>query len=234
MRYADPFRFYLSASIIFFIIWSSTNEFEGLLPVDTPAARAQSLTEEEKAELREDLKNVPGIGSSIQVDSLVNCQINNSPETYFDDSISQKELDSLSFLSSLTKQFDLYNQFHKQAQIFQATAALDSLHHTPSTYNRWVYKKTVDINIIQRDPQVFLGYFISKLPFIIFFYLPVFALFIWLLYLRTSFNYMEHLIFAFHVQTTYFVLAALSLLLDAIFDTDIFFKLILWIFLFYL
>lgn len=79
-----------------------------------------------------------------------------------------------------------------------------------------------------------MSYFVSKLPFIIFFYLPVFALFIWLLYLRHPFTYMEHLIFTFHNQTTWFVLFAMAVVLDYIFHTSWFAGVTIFIFLFYL
>lgn len=234
MRYANPFRFYLSASIIFFIIWSSTNDFDGFAPTATPADQLQNLSEEEREELREDLGSIPVLSNSPVVDSLVQNPSERAVRSYRDDYVSQQRLDSLDFFSSVTEQFSLYYQFHKDTDIFSAAAALDSLNHEPSTYNRWAYKKTVDATLVERDPQIFMDYFISKLPFIIFFYLPVFALFIWLLYLRRPFNYMEHLIFAFHVQTTFFVMAAVALVLDAIFNSDLFFNLIMWLFLFYL
>ena len=70
------------------------------------------------------------------------------------------------------------------------------------------------------EPSLFYNYFLSKLPFIIFFYLPVFALFIWLLYLRRPFTYMEHLIFTFHNQTTWFVMFGLGISLDFLFQSN--------------
>jgi hypothetical protein len=91
---------------------------------------------------------------------------------------------------------------------------MDSLSYPQTNYNHWLYKKAADWNTVKDNPALFFNYFVNKLPFIIFFYLPVFALFIWLVYLRRPFNYMEHLIFSFHVQTTFFIIYALGLLLD--------------------
>lgn len=235
MRYANPFRFYLSASIIFFIIWSSTKEFGGITPENSPADEIENLSEEELEKLRQDLKTVPSIAASpVNVDSLITNQRENASKTFKDFYISQEGLDSLGLASSLQKQYQLYDHFHDETGVVQSAAALDSLNHTVSTYNEWVYKKTVDVNILEKNPQLFLDYFINKLPFIIFFYLPIFALFIWLLYVRRPFNYMEHLIFAFHVQTTFFVVMGFALLLDIIFDTSYFSGIIILLFLFYL
>ncbi len=75
-------------------------------------------------------------------------------------------------------------------------------------------------------PGTFINFLISKIPVLIFFFLPVFALFIWLMYVRKKHNYIEHLIFSFHIQSLLFILLLLSFTIDAIFKTDT-----VWIFL---
>ena len=235
-RYANPFRFYLSVSIIFFIIWSFSNNMEGFGNIDNAISKdVQELSPEELEKLRTDLKNVPSIENvPISVDSVLLKQQENSGKTYKDFYFSQEKLDSLPFSTAFQKQLGLYDHFHKETAISKPLLALDSLHHSISTFNRWVYKKVVDFNTIQKNPEIFLGYFINKLPLIIFFYLPVFALFIWLLYWRRPFNYMEHLVFTFHVQTIFFVLMGISLILSNLFNWDSVFGILILLFLFYL
>ncbi len=233
MRYANPFRFYLSASIIFFIIWSFSNSFEGIR-ADSPN-EIENLSDQELEALKENLQRIPTVENSpINVDSLIDLQKRNRTRTYKDKYVSQAKLDSLGFLSSITEQFNLYSTFYKETDIIEPPVALDSLNHNISTYNKWFYKKIIDIRSIEKNPQVFISYFISKLPFIIFFYLPLFALFIWLLYVRRPFNYMEHLIFSFHVQTTFFIVMGISMLLNWIFGTEVFNGIFILLFLFYL
>lgn len=230
--YANPFRFYLSASILFFIIWSFTTNFDGInsgnqVPVE-------ELSEEDTQEIREGMARIPAVGGQIDIDSIISRKKEASKKTFKDYHISQLELDSLPFFTAFPKQFDLYTRFNKETKITSPEIALDSLHHSQSFFNGWVFEKATDWNFIQSNPQIFVNYFISKLPFIIFFYLPVFALFIWLLYSWQSFNYMEHLIFTFHVQTSFFVMTGIALLLNAIFETDAFVGISLLLFLFYL
>lgn len=207
MRYANPFRFYLSASIIFFILWNFTNSFEGFnTGLDTSAVENEALTKDPLENLRSDLQKVPTIRSSpIPVDSLLLNQIENRTKSYREFYVSQEKMESLGLLPSFTQQVTLYDKFHNQTQIIDPVQALDSLSHENSAYNEWLYSKVVDFNFVQDNPKLFFDYFIGKLPFIIFFYLPVFALFIWLIYIRRPYNYMEHLIFTFHIQTTFFV-----------------------------
>ena len=59
---------------------------------------------------------------------------------------------------------------------------------------------------------------ISRLPFMIFFFLPIFALFIWLVYIRKKYNYTDHLVFIFHIQSLLFILLIVSLLIGSIFN----------------
>lgn len=236
MRFANPFRFYLSASIIFFLIWNFSNSFEGYNAViDNKSKGVEELSDEKLEEFIEDLQKIPNLGqTTLQLDSLLVNKRETVKKSYIKDYISQGEIDSLGFSQSFFQQLKLYHEFYDATAIQQPIKAIDSLNHVNSTFNKWAYKKVVDFNTIANDPGIFLNYFLSKLPFIIFFYLPVFAFFIWLLYLRRPFNYMEHLIFTFHIQTTFFVFMSLAILIDFLFDIDFFQGLFTFLFLFYL
>ncbi len=69
------------------------------------------------------------------------------------------------------------------------------------------------------EPGSYLNNTISKLPFAIFLFLPLFSVFIWLVYIRKKYTYTDHLIFSFHNQSLLFILLILSLIIDAIFGT---------------
>lgn len=222
VRYANPYRFYLSASIIFFLLWSTTNQIE--TPVNFGV-------ENNQAEQRD-------------VDSILTAQgIENPPLQAFlptNDTVStveyieEKYLDTMSFLNARVKQWQVFSNHYETTGMRNSTAALDSLNYSNSRFNQWFYRKTVNAEIFSSDPGLFWSYFSSKLPFIIFFYLPVFALFIWLLYLRRPFTYMEHLIFTFHNQTTWFVLYGIAVGIDSIFNSSWATWTALFVFAFYL
>ena len=233
MYYANPFRFYLSASIVFFLLFGITFDFgdelsqrdgdsfnrqSGVIVPAPPQAKLDSLNR---------IVTSPEIG----LDSIT---LDTTPKSYKDNYFSQKEIDSMGVLSALEKKIGLYYAFQDETEIYNSQRAMDSLHHEHSGYNHWLYKKAVDAGTFSKNPRLFFDYFISKLPFIIFFYLPVFALFIWLLYLRRPFNYMEHLIFAFHVQTMFFVLYGLALLIELIIQSNWAITIANFVFLFYL
>jgi hypothetical protein len=155
-------------------------------------------------------------------------------KNYKDRHLTQRQLDTLNLIESSFKQISLYSEFYNQTSILNPEEAIDSLDHSNKLWNRYLYRKAVDIEIIRNNPKVFFDYLISKSPFIIFFFLPVFALIIWLFYFYKPINYMEHLVFTFHVQSTFFVFVLIGLIVDLIFKSEVFTTIALLIFLFYL
>lgn len=208
VRYANPYRFYLSASIIFFLLWSTTHKVEA--PVNFNAQRTHAENQQVDSILAAQGEENSNLGMLLPLmDTISTVQY-----------IAEKDLDTMGYFEARFKQWNLFTQYYKNSEIRNSKAALDSLNYSQSGFNQWYYHKVVDAERFSSDSDLFWNYFYSKLPFIIFFYLPLFALFIWLLYIRRPFNYMEHLIFTFHNQTTWFVLFGLAILIDSILVTD--------------
>jgi len=234
-HYANPFRFFLSVSIIFFIIWSfsiQSTSFGGFSN-NQPAEERDQLSAKEKIELKEELKIVP-FGKDVNLDSILDAKPKKIEKDYRDNYLTQNQLDSLNLMEASFKQIGLYSKFYNQTSELDPEVAIDSLQHTNKFWNKYLYRKAVDTQIIKNNPKVFLDYLISKSPFIIFFYLPIFALIIWLFYYYKPINYMEHLVFTFHVQSTFFVFLLIALIIDLIFKSEVFSGIALLIFLFYL
>lgn len=231
VRYANPYRFYLSASIIFFLVWSIPQDFENietngvLNPDQEQAAQIDSALAVQRA-------------TNPTLDSLLGEKIPILPDTIQKEKkvvhYSERELDTLSFFQRTGKKLEMFFNYYERTEEKNIDDALESMNYTNSRFNHWLYKKTVDAHVFINQPGVFANYFVSKLPFIIFFYLPVFAMFIWLLYLRRPFTYMEHLIFTFHNQTTWFVLFGIAVILDYIFNTSWMTGMAMLVFVFYL
>ena len=60
----------------------------------------------------------------------------------------------------------------------------------------------------------------SRIPFTLFVFLPIFTLFLSLIYFRRSFTYMEHLVFVFHTQTVFFLLYLIYHILNLFVDIE--------------
>ena len=70
-----------------------------------------------------------------------------------------------------------------------------------------------------RQPGSWLNDTMAKLPFVIFFFLPIFTIFIYVVYIRKKFTYTDHLIFSFHNQSLLFILLILSWVIDTFFNS---------------
>ncbi|MAY23384.1 MAG: hypothetical protein CMC74_11440 [Flavobacteriaceae bacterium] len=120
------------------------------------------------------------------------------------------------------ERFTLYRNFYEQTEIKDATAALDSLNHQNTRYNRWLYNKNNSLKRIKENPFGFVSYLLGKIPFFLFFFAPFFAVFFSLIYFRKGHTYMEHLVFIFHIFGFVFLGMLICLLPDLLLGDDIF------------
>ncbi len=145
----------------------------------------------------------------------------------------EKEKDSTMFNHPVTYFASIENQsnnrFFKKMEFFfnhlrqDSLATFDEAQQKFQVANSWQNKMAFNgSNSILRvisQPGSWLNATIAKLPFVIFFFLPVFTVFITLAYIRKKYTYTDHLIFSFHNQSLLFILLILSWLVDTVFNT---------------
>ncbi len=217
LKYANPFRFFLSVSIIYFLV-------NGLLDVINPGIddnnavnfnsklADRSFVDSLSQNIAATTSNAINLADSIK-------KMQSPKELKY---ISDKELDTMSLMKSYTERFSLYNDFYEKYKIKNAEVALDSLHHRNNSFNRWVYSKNITVDKIKENPSAFIKYVISKIPFFLFFFTPFFAFFFWLVYSKKKYTYMEHMIFIFHIFSFIFLAMLLFILPDFIIGTKFF------------
>ena len=95
--------------------------------------------------------------------------------------------------------------------------ALDSLKIEKTFWNRFKYTRVDKINGFlnnsEEENKKLSKEVVSYASIAIFIFLPIFTLFLKLIYVRRSFSYVEHLIFVFHTQTVFFLLSSIFFLL---------------------
>lgn len=253
VKYANPFRFYLSVSIIFFIInglfidfdgfrteiedqvsdgKKAINEIKETIPLDSlkheiskEISSAEGISESDKKEIGEKFLKVEGF-------SLLNNKQTKPEEIIY---YSQEQIDSVGFFKRGFKLWPMYEDYYDKTKEKSTYRALSELKHEKNQFNKYVYHRVLKTNAIEENyGQEFFEFIFNKLPFIIFFFLPFFALSIWLLYIRRPFNYMEHLVFIFHTQTMFFIIIGFSILVAKITNINAFFGIAMLVFLFYL
>lgn len=210
LKYANPFRFFLSVSIIYFLV-------NGFLNVIAPNATNEAANRSSKISERSILDSlVQNISSTTSKafkygDSLKTEEAK-KPLNYF----SEEELDTMTLMNGYTKRFTLYKDFYDKHKIKNAEVALDSLHHKNSAFNRWVYSKNATVEKIKENPEDFIKYILIKIPFFLFFFAPLYALFFWFIYSFKKYTYMEHMVFIFHIFSFIFLVMLLSRIPDLI------------------
>jgi hypothetical protein len=219
LKYANPFRFFLSVSIAFFLLQglvtslgldnqplglTMTNNGETVENSKEFLDSIQLAKEEEKAiKLKDTLEDASDEEASLTV------------------YITEEQLDTIDWHSRGLERFFEYRKFYKDTEIKDPVKALDSLGHQNSSINRWMYNKNRSMDRISDNPIGFANYMFSKVPFFLFLFSPVFAFFFWLLYSRKKYNFMEHLIFIFHIFSFVFLILLLSLIPDLIMGVDL-------------
>ncbi len=189
-RYLDPVRMFITIVVIYFILSSfgdTVNTTERTSKTDsTQTSKDSSVYFDEgpfKILLNDSKEPVTLVDSSGQINDQV-------------------ELDDPHYI----KIREMVSR-----GITDADEILDSLNIESTLWNRFYYGEV--IKFAQMDFDNFKDFLISKLPWFVFFLMPVFALLLKLLYIRREFLYIDHLIFAFHLHSFLFLLGILYLII---------------------
>ena len=127
-----------------------------------------------------------------------------------------------------------YDNKNKDAN---AVEAVEDLGYELTYWNIFYYSKAQNINKMKNDPEFRKSYWdniVSKISVALFFLLPIFTLLVALLYIRNKYNYTEHLVFVFHVQTVFFILLMFFMIVNRMFGSVWIMTFFFIIFLFYL
>nr|WP_299341480.1 DUF3667 domain-containing protein [Allomuricauda sp.] len=249
VSYTNPFRFLLSLAFIYLLMFGYNNSFSNLdraaknfngkltrtsplsFDLETANISADSAVVREETEkvllkldslsegngnFADQMKIIDSLGvfspkKKVDKDSLIMA----NPSVYFDSISKQgaffnRTLDKVDFFATLIQE-DSVVDFSDARTRYQIPAGRS---------NRMTFNAANSLLKVIEQPGSFINTTIAKMPFVIFLFLPIFTVFIWLVYIRKKYTYTDHLIFSFHNQSLLFILLILSLIIDAIFDWD--------------
>ena len=133
-------------------------------------------------------------------------------------------------LGKTVRKVKLFMDYDEKYPDASVSEALDELGYEETYWNIFYYHKARDWNEAKDDPD-FLNEWIdrvlSRVSVALFFLLPIFTIIVSLLYIRRRYNYTENLVFVFHVQTVFFILLLIFIILGRIVNSTA----IPWIFL---
>lgn len=225
-EYVNPFRTYLTVSLIFFLIYGLINTLSqynndgtsktnnALFNFSDGVKDGWNNADAEKDSIAKAAIAKAKKVTKVNIDSILELENINLDSLASDkisvDSIKSKASKQSPFIKKVTAFYDYYkeNKAHTTAQ------ALDSLKYENTFWNRFYYDKAQSsYNLLEDKGESFNEKMFSGLSFTIFLFLPVFALFLKLIYVRRKYTYMEHMVFVFYTQSVFFLLMLLFLIM---------------------
>ncbi|MGV6844723.1 MAG: DUF3667 domain-containing protein [Lutibacter sp.] len=254
IRFVNPFQLYLNVSIIFFLIFGLTNKLDqnqsanianlklNKQEIDTIIRSNKhvldSVLTKAKSEIKKKSSNdttatkvVTGLEDVLKV--LDNNKVKTKP------SVTNLNFDTLASKNSFINKMKIFNNFHDKNPNIKADIALDRLGFKKSFWNTFYYQQIINFNYnFQQIKTQGKSYFINKITSYIsialFIFLPLFTLFLKLIFIRRKYTYMEHLVFVFHTQTVFFLLYIIFYSINYLAKTDTFTAVFILIFSIYL
>jgi hypothetical protein len=239
-RYANPFRFYLTISVLFFLMLGLSNSYQdlgylngakkqnsGFIKINSDSSNTTSLDSV-------DIDKITTKGIDLALKNLDSVQKNELLKEIPDvnkDSIASKIKESI--LENKFSRFRAYGKKHPKTAI---NDALDSLNYPKTFFNRFIYDRTLkfkDFNQ-EKDFNEVAKKAMSYVSISLFVLLPIFAFALKLFYIRRKYTYVEHLVFIFHTQTVFFLLLLIFFPLVYYQDPELLIPVFLILFLIYL
>lgn len=223
MYYTNPFRFMLSLAIIYFLMLGISGGFSELdrygnrndgivFNLDETISRAIPISDPAQEEALKIMDSVDLGGTIKQYRNRRDSLIVHDPGGYFGN------IKSTSLFGRMAQKQEFFGTLLGRDSVYSFGEAVDKYGIPDNTENRLSFKLAGSTLKVTRQPGSFINSLISGLPFATFFFLPVFALFIVLVYIRKKYTYTDNLIFSFHNQTLLFILLIISFLIDSIFN----------------
>ncbi|WP_233357727.1 DUF3667 domain-containing protein [Haloflavibacter putidus] len=207
--YVNPFRFFFSLAILFFILQSFQSDY-----FPTEESGFLNLKEANKTD---------------EIDfAATNFKSTDLYKT-------EKELANLSFSKATKRRLNIYYVYHKHNKEHGPSIVLKNLDHASTTWNKFLFNKSKNFIELTENSKSFESYLYAKLPLFAFIIVPLLTLALWLIYYKTAYNYMEHLLFNYYLQAFNLILFGFFSLLTVIINADFpwFFFLLIYCWYFY-
>ncbi|MDH5474754.1 MAG: DUF3667 domain-containing protein [Cyclobacteriaceae bacterium] len=237
MSFANPIRLYLVISLFFFFVFSnvgkkiiatddsivSTKQTSKSITTnnDSNAITVKDL-KEMKAELSDFafkmvIKNLPkeekeSLIEKLSYEDAVKYYLIPSG-TVFPKERSEKKQGDMSFMGDGKFNWDVYDHKLKENDDLSETQILDSIYlGGASNLELLIVKQKIKVE--RTETEYFIGFALKNLPFMMFALLPMFALFLKLLYFRRNTLYIKHLIHALHLHSFAYLIYGITLLIS--------------------
>lgn len=200
-KYANPFRLFLSVSIILFISFSLNKKYTSnvLEKEDT-----NKIIKDELTQINDSITDTKELKKATdEIDIFLSL----NKDSIYTRAELEKSRTGMIYKITSFRNFNL--KYPNKTDL----ESLNELGFEPNQYNRFFFSKAklFKTNNIKGELDT---YFYEKLPFLIFLSLPIITLIFWILYYRLNINYTEHLIFTYTFFTFLFICMIILNIID--------------------
>ncbi len=244
-KFVNPFQMYLNVSVVFFLLLGITNKMDSdnnsknnilaaTKNLDSLAKiGSQKLDSVLTIASEEVLKAIPNDSTKTKVITNLGDVfkiIETERQTESEEYIYQINSDSTGIIG-LFKRLNDFQHYHKEYPAYNNETGLDSLGYQKTFWNMFYYEQVIKANANYKQlksdgGERYKNKLTSYISISLFIFLPIFTLFLKLLFIRRKYTYMEHLVFVFHTQTVFFLLFVIFYLLNFFVEMEN----VLWVF----
>ena len=213
--YANPFRFYLSVSLIYFIFSGLVAKFDNETIVDLEQdsfiKSEEKNREKDSTNIKRNQFNLNDPASPVQIklgDSEIKKDTLKKQKLY-----TEKQIENFGFFKRTVRKIETYANFFDHSKTTYPPKILDSLKHEKSKWNLYLLTKTYQLKKFTDEDNSgtsavdkFVKFMEQKAPFILFISLPFLTIVFALLYYRKKLSYAEHMVFVFNFMSFVFLL----------------------------
>ncbi|UII80617.1 DUF3667 domain-containing protein [Flagellimonas sp. CMM7] len=240
IAYTNPFRFLLSLAFLYFLMATYDNSLSnldslgledkiektgplsyGFKTADSTDTKKQTDEVLGQLDSIRNLERIPGIQNLDSLQNLINQGVRAeakkdsfmlvNPRKYFEN-LQNKNA------GGLGARMEFFFTFLQKDSIKTFEEAKEKYGANESWRNKVAFNGSKSSLKAIAQPGTYLNNTIAKLPLVIFFFLPIFTVFLRVAYIRKKYTYTDHLIFSFHNQSLLFILLIISLIIDTIFN----------------
>jgi len=226
LYYANPFRFYLSISLIFFIFTGIVSKYgeETIIDLDQNSIENEVKIDTSQTNNNEFALDDPE--SPIQVNGKISIPSEKDSSKII--LYSEKQLANHGFFKRTILKIGTYADFLDTSKETYPPKILDTLKHENNRWNRFLLKKTYQFSTIVQEEgdrkigvNTFWQYLEGKVPFILFVSLPFLTIVFAFIYFRKKMYYAEHMVLVFSIMSFVFLLLFLSEIIKLLTNIDL-------------
>lgn len=216
VSYTNPFRFLLSLAIIYFLLQQLMGNYRDL---DRMGLEKSLKIESEQALNRDsiaELSDVPSRKGRNPIKLMLKEGEKDQDSLLLIDPKKSIEAISGGLLQRLFSKTTAFVKLIQEHELTQFEDVIERFNLRDNEEDRFCFESAQSVWRLIQAPGSFINLLMSRLPLVIFFFIPVFSIFPWLMFVRKKYSYTDNLVFGFHIQSLFFILLLLGLLAESL------------------